>query len=166
MRKPWDKAKVEKAVQNVERRVLAPLRNRTFFSLRELNEAIEWGLIQYNERPFQNLEGSRRSLFEELDRLALRPLLGESYEYANWNKARLNIDYHVTVEGNSYSVPCQLVNQTIDIRLTATGVECIWITPAHSSIVTNPAWVCGGWSGAANSCASPTGYAGRRTASS
>jgi len=124
VRKPKDKAKVEKAVQDVERRVLAALRNRTFFSLRELNEAIEWRLIQYNERPFQKLEGSRRSLFEELDRPALRPLPDEPYEYAEWKKARVNIDYHVTVEGNFYSVPYQLVNQAIDIRLTATGVEC------------------------------------------
>ncbi len=124
VRKPKDKAKVEKAVQDVERRVLAPLRNRTFFSLRELNEAIEWRVIQYNERPFQKLEGSRRSLFEELDRPALRPLPAEPYEYAEWKKARVNIDYHVTVEGNFYSVPYQLVNQGIEIRLTATGVEC------------------------------------------
>ena len=95
VRKPKDKAKAEKAVLDVERRILAALRNRCFFSLHELNEAIEWLLIQYNERPFQKLEGSRRSLFEQLDKPALRPLPVQPYEYAEWKKAWVNIDYHV-----------------------------------------------------------------------
>ena len=123
VRRPKDKAKAEKAVLDVERRILAALRNRTFFSLRELNEAIEWKLIQYNARPFQKLEGSRRSLFEQLDQPALRPLPAQPYEYAEWKKARVNIDYHVTVEGNYYSVPYQLVNKTIDVRISGTAVE-------------------------------------------
>lgn len=124
VRKPKDKAKAEKGVQDVERRILAPLRHRTFFSLSELNEAIEWRLIQYNEQPFQKLEGSRRSLFEQLDKPALLPLPAEPYEYAEWRKARVNVDYHVTVDGNYYSVPYQLVNESIDVRATQTGVEC------------------------------------------
>ena len=124
VRKPKDKAKAEKGVQDVERRILAPLRHRTFFSLSELNEAIEWRLIQYNEQPFQKLEGSRRSLFEQLDKPALRPLPAEPYEYAEWRKARVNIDYHVAIDGRYYSVPYQLVNESIDVRITQTGVEC------------------------------------------
>lgn len=124
VRKPKDKAKVEKGVQDVERRILAPLRNRTFFSLTELNEAIEWLLIRYNEQPFQKLPGSRLSLFEQLDKPALLPLPDRPYEYAEWRKARVNIDYHVAAEGNYYSVPYQLVNQTLDVRMTTTAVEC------------------------------------------
>ena len=124
VRRPKDKAKAEKGVQDVERRILAPLRHRTFFSLPELNEAIEWRLIQYNEQPFQKLEGSRRSLFEQLDKPALRPLPAEPYEYAEWKKARVNIDYHVAIDANYYSVPYQLVNESIDVRITLTGVEC------------------------------------------
>ena len=124
VRKPKDKAKVEKAVQDVERRILAALRHRSFFSLHELNEAIKVLLIQYNNRPFQKLEGSRRSLFEQLDKPALLPLPQQPYEYAEWKKARVNIDYHITVDGNYYSVPYQLVNQTMDIRITDTAVEC------------------------------------------
>ncbi len=124
VRKPKDKAKAEKAVLDVERRILAALRNRSFFSLHELNEAIEWLLIQYNERPFQKLEGSRRSLFEQLDKPALRPVPAQPYEYAEWKKARVSIDYHVAVDGNYYSVPYQLVNHAIDVRVTNTAVEC------------------------------------------
>lgn len=124
VRKPKDKAKVEKGVQDVERRILAPLRHRTFFSLAELNEAIAPLLMQYNEQPFQKLPGSRRSLFEQLDKPALRPLPLQPYEYAEWRKARVNIDYHVAIEGNYYSVPYQLVNESLDVRITITAVEC------------------------------------------
>ena len=123
VRKPKDKAKAEKGVQDVERRILAALRNRSFFSLHELNEAIKWLLIRYNERPFQKLEGSRRSLFEQLDKPALRPLPGQPYEYAEWKKVRVNIDYHVAIDGNYYSVPYQLVNQSLDVRISNTAVE-------------------------------------------
>ena len=124
VRKPKDKAKVEKGVQDVERRILAPLRHRTFFSLTELNEAIAPLLVQYNDRPFQKLPGSRRSLFEQLDKPALRALPPHPYEYAEWKKARVNIDYHVAIEGNFYSVPYQLVNESLEVRITTTAVEC------------------------------------------
>ena len=124
VRRARDKAKAEKGVQDVQQRILAPLRRRTFFSLMELNEAIQWLLIQYNERPFQKMPGSRRSLFLTLDQPALKPLPEQRYEYAEWFKARVNIDYHVAVDGHYYSVPYQLVRQEVEVRLTATIVEC------------------------------------------
>jgi len=122
--KPKDKAKVEVGVQGVEQRILARLRNRTFFSLAELNRAIGELLEQYNERAFQQLEGSRRSLFERVDRPALRPLPAQPYEYAEWVKARVSLDYHVRADGNNYSVPYRLVREQLDVRLTASTVEC------------------------------------------
>ena len=122
-RKPRDKAKVEVAVQGVERRIMAPLRNLTFFSLSELNKAL-WELLEtYNNRPFQKLEGSRKSLFIELDKPALRPLPHARYEFAEWKKATVNIDYHVEVDKHRYSVPYQLVRKKIDVRSTQTTVE-------------------------------------------
>jgi transposase len=124
VRKPKDKAKVEKGVQDVEHRILAPLRHRTFFCLKELNDAVAWLLVRHNEQPFQKLNGSRRSLFEALDKPLLKPLPGQPYEYAEWLKVRVNIDYHVAVDGHYYSVPYQLVKEQLDVRLTATVVEC------------------------------------------
>ena len=124
IRRPKDKAKVEKGVQDVERRLLAPLRHHTFFSLAELNEALSRLLVQYNDQPFQKLPGTRRSLFEQLDQPALLPLPKQPYEYAEWKNARVNIDYHVAVDGRYYSVPYQLVNQQVEVRLTITAVEC------------------------------------------
>ena len=124
-RKPRDKAKVEEAVQNVERWILAALRNRTFFSRDELDRAIAELLVELNNRPFQKLEGSRRSLFEKLDRPALKPLPPQRYELAEWKKASVNIDYHIQVEHNYYSVPYQLVQTEVDVRLTGATVEVL-----------------------------------------
>ena len=125
-RRPRDKAKVEVAVQVVERWILAALRNRTFFSLAELNAAIAKLLERLNARAFRKLPGSRRSLFEQLERPALRPLPTERYVFAQWKKARVNIDYHVEVDGHYYSVPHALVRRQLDVRLTATTVECLY----------------------------------------
>jgi len=126
VQKPQDKSPVELAVQGIERRVLAKLRNRTFFSLADLNKAIAGLLIEYNERPFQQREGCRRSLFEKLDQPALKPLPAQPYECATWTQARVNLDYHVYVRDDQhyYSVPHKLVGRKLDLRLTVTAVEC------------------------------------------
>ncbi len=123
-RKPRDKAKVESGVLVVERWILAKLRNRTFFSLAELNQAIAELLVELNRRPFQKLPGCRREAFEQVDRPAMRPLPVEPYEYAEWGKVRVHIDYHVAVDEHYYSVPYQLVGQQLDFRLTLRIVEC------------------------------------------
>jgi len=124
VRKPKDKAKVEVAVQIVERWILAALRNRTFFSLAELNAAIRELLDKLNNRPFKKLPGCRASRFLELDKPALRPLPASAYQFAQWKKARVNIDYHVELLGHYYSVPYQLVGRELDLRYTESIVEC------------------------------------------
>lgn len=122
---PQDKAKVETGVQLIERWVLAPLRNQVFFSLAELNQALAAQRRALNARPFQKLAGSRCLLFETLERPALGPLPATRYEYATWKKARVNIDYHVSVEAHAYSVPYTLVRQQVDVRLTPTTIEIL-----------------------------------------
>ena len=124
--KPRDKAKAESGVQVVERWILARLRDQSFFSLFELNAAIAGLLKSYNERPFQKLPGSRRSLFEEVDQPVLVPLPANAYEYAWWKKARVHIDYHVEIEGHYYSVPYEHVRQQIDVRVSELTVECFF----------------------------------------
>jgi transposase len=123
--KPKDKAKAEVAVQVVERWVLARLRHQPFFSLRELNVAIAALLTELNARPFQKLPGSRRELFEQLDRPALKALPAHSFEYAEWRHAKVGIDYHLSVEGRFYSVPHRLVGERVEVRLTAESVEVL-----------------------------------------
>jgi transposase len=123
VRKPKDKAKVESAVLLAERWILARLRNRTFYSLCELRQATAELLDKLNNEPFQKLEGSRRSQFEALDKPALKPLPTQQYEFAEWKKATVNIDYHIDLLKNFYSVPHQLVKREVHVRYTATTVE-------------------------------------------
>ncbi len=122
-RKPRDKAKVEAGVQVVERWILASLRHQVFFSLDEANRQIRERLHWLNRRPFQKLAGSRMTLFQELDRPALRPLPQRPYEFATWKLAMVNIDYHVEVDRHYYSVPYQLARQRCEVRVTARVVE-------------------------------------------
>lgn len=126
VRAPKDKAKAEVGVLIVERWILAKLRNRTFFSLAELNRAIAELLIDLNNRAFQKLPGSRKSAFESIDKPALKPLPVARYQFAQWKKARVNIDYHIEVDRHYYSVPYQLVKKQLDIRLTTNTIECFY----------------------------------------
>jgi transposase len=124
--KPSDKAMVELGVLLVQRWITAKLRHHTFFSLRELNQAIAQLLTGLNSRPFQkNKAESRRSLFDSLDRPAMKASPVQAYEYAEWKKVRVNIDYHIEVDRHYYSVPFQLAKQQLEVRLTATVVEVL-----------------------------------------
>jgi transposase len=121
--RPRDKAKVENAVLVVERWILAALRNRRFFSLGELNQAIRQLLKTLNERPFKKLPGSRSQWFVEIDQPALGPLPPSRFQFAQWKKARVNIDYHVELERHYYSVPYRLIRQEVELRYSATTLE-------------------------------------------
>ena len=125
-RKPRDKAKVENGVLVSKRWILAVLRNRTFFSLAELNAAISELLEALNARKMRKLKKSRREVFEELDRPAAKPLPDRPYQFAEWLGPRVNIDYHIEVDGHYYSVPFQLIREKLDIRLTAHTLEAFF----------------------------------------
>jgi len=122
-RKPQDKAKAEAGVLIAQRWILAVLRQRAFYSLAELNAAIHKCLERLNTRPLRRMGKSRRELFESLDRPCALPLPEHPYEYAEWVKARVNIDYHIEVDHHYYSVPFRLLRERLHVRLTATTVE-------------------------------------------
>lgn len=121
--RPRDKAKVEVGVQIVGRWILARLRNRRFFSLAALNEAVRALLTELNDRSLRSWGRSRRELFDELERPALTPLPDEAYEYAEWKRCRVNLDYHVEIAKHYYSVPYNLVHQEVEARITLRTVE-------------------------------------------
>lgn len=123
VRKPRDKAKVETGVQVVERWILARLRDRTFFSLAELNQAIAALLVDLNRREMKHLGQSRLELFEEVDQPALSPLPTQPYEFALWKKARVHIDYHVSFDKHFYSVPYALIGKEVMVRATEKTIE-------------------------------------------
>lgn len=121
-----DKAAVEMSVLVVQRWILARLRNRQFFSLRELNAAIAELLVDLNRRPFKKLPGCRAEAFESIDRPAMQPLPATRYEYAEWIKAKVGIDYHVEADRHYYSVPHSLVGEHVTVRVTDSTVECFF----------------------------------------
>jgi transposase len=114
---------VENGVLISQRWILAVLRHRTFYSLTELNAAIRECLERLNTRMLRVAKKSRREFFEAIDRPNALSLPARPYEYAEWYKARVQLNYHVQVDGHYYSVPYQLLRETLDIRLTASIVE-------------------------------------------
>lgn len=123
VRRPRDKAKVEAGVLHAYRHILAPLRNRVFFSLGELNEAIRVRVAAINERPFKKMSGSRASMFLELDSPALSPLPAEPYVHRTRKSARVHIDYHIELAGHLYSVPHHLVREQVEVVFSDSVVE-------------------------------------------
>ena len=110
-------------MQIVERFVLAKLRNRTFFSLAELNAAIRDCVAAINAKTMRHIGRSRAELLETLDRPALKALPNLPYVYAQWQRARVAPDYHIEVAGHFYSVPSRLIREIVDVRITAETVE-------------------------------------------
>jgi len=121
--RPRDKAKAEVGVQVATRFIIAKLRNRQFFSLAALNAAIAELVTQINNRMSRHLGASRRALFEELERSALKPLPAEPYVFAEWKERKVGLDYHVEIEKHYYSVPHQLLRETVWARITARTIE-------------------------------------------
>jgi len=121
--KPRDKAKVEAGVRVAQFYVLGRLRNVTFFSLAECNQAIAEALGHLNGRVMRKLGLSRRDLFLQVELPAMRPLPAVPYEYAEWKRARVNQDYHVEIAGFYYSVPHALIREEVEARLTVNAVE-------------------------------------------
>ena len=121
--KPRDKAKVEAGVRFAQTYILGRLRAQTFFSLVECNEAIKLVMQRMNERTMRHLGLSRRELFEKIERAALNGLPAEDWEFAEWWRARVNLDYHIEVHDFLYSVPHALLRAEVEVRVTARTVE-------------------------------------------
>ena len=125
IRAPKDKPTVEGAVGNISTFILAAIRNQRFFSLREMNAVIREKLHAFNHKPFQKKEGSRASVFAE-ERTFLLPLPKNAFELASWKIATVQYNYHVSVDGQFYSVPYEYIKRKVDVRLTRNVVEIIF----------------------------------------
>ena len=123
VRSPKDKPNAEGAVGNISTWIIAALRNEEFFSLAELNEAIRHKLEEFNKRLFQKKEGSRLELFRDEELPLLGHLPATSFELADWKKATVQFNYHISVDGMLYSVPFKYIKKKVDVRITETTIE-------------------------------------------
>lgn len=122
-KKPKDKAADENMVGNVSRRIMAALRNRQFFSLYEINQAIKEELVKLINRPFQKMEGNRLTAFQKIDQPALQPLPATKYEYSEWKETKVQFNYHVEYNGFFYSVHYSYAGRYCSVRATTKTVE-------------------------------------------
>jgi transposase len=122
VRKPRDKSTSESCVDLVEKWVIAPSNEMTFYTLEEFNEFCLKQVRWLDKRPFSAKDGSRDSVFEAEERPCLQPLPKEPYERCEWRSAKVAPDYHVTIDYVHYSVPCALIGRQVDVRLTASKV--------------------------------------------
>ena len=128
-RRPRDKPSVESSVIQAYRRLLAPLRNRQFFSLTEFNKALWECLAELNDRPMAPpRNGSRRSLFEAVERAALKPLPAEPFVIGAWQiGCKVNVDYHIVIDRQYlYSAPYALAHKEVDVFLTSASVQIFY----------------------------------------
>lgn len=123
VRKPKDKASDENMVGNISRRIIAALRNRRFFSILELNQAIREELQKFILRPFQKMEGNRQSAFQTIDKPYLQSLPATRYEYSEWKETKVQFNYHVEFEGFFYSVHYSHVGSPCSVRATSKTIE-------------------------------------------
>ena len=123
VRKPRDKASVEMMVGVIERQVVAALRNKTFFDIKELNKALLKGVKEINARPFQKRSGSRESLYLGQEKKLLTPLPDEPFTFCLRKRATVNSNYHVAFERCWYSVLFQYVSREVEIVASTSSVS-------------------------------------------
>jgi len=122
-KKPKDKSKVENAVLQVQRRLLAVLRNQKFFSIAELNLKLKELREKLNNRVMKSYGKSRKDLYLELDKPALKALPLNKYEFSTYKLCKVNIDYHVEVFQHYYSVPYQHVGEQVEAKVNEKFIE-------------------------------------------
>jgi transposase len=125
VRKPKQKPLVERTVGMLSTWIIAALRNRQFFSLYELNQAMKKKLSEFNLKPFQKKEGCRESAFQE-ELPFLIPLPDKPFELSTWKIATVQLNYHIAVDMMNYSVPYEYIKYKVDVRLTSNMVEVFY----------------------------------------
>jgi hypothetical protein len=125
VRKPREKAIVERTVGILSTWIIAALRSCRFFSLFELNQAMKRKLEEFNKKPFQKRKGCRESAFLE-ERPFLIPLPDKPFELSTWKIATVQINYHIAVDKMYYSVPYEYIKYKVDVRFTVNMVEVFY----------------------------------------
>lgn len=123
---PRDKAAVEGTVGNLTSHIIAKLRNRKFFEIDEMNTAIWKELDKFNRNPFQKKDESRCSVFEEEESPFMQPLPAHPYEFAQWKTATVQLNYHIAIDFQNYSVPYEYARKKVDVRYIKNSIEIFY----------------------------------------
>lgn len=123
--KPRDKSLVENAVRIAYTRIYAPLRDRVFYSLKELNQAISDRLKAHNSQYFQKEPQSRREKFEAEEKQKLLPLARDRYELKNFKFVTVmkNCHIHLYEDKHYYSVPYRFIGRKVKMVYSASLVS-------------------------------------------
>lgn len=122
VKKPKDKAVVEGSVGNVTHIIVGKFRNRTFFSIDELNNEIRKEINVFNANPFQKRDGSRLSVYEEEEKDYMNPLPEAPYTLSTWKIATVQLNYHIQVDKMNYSVPYEYVGKKVEVKITKSSI--------------------------------------------
>lgn len=136
VRHPQDKSLAENTVKFASTWIIAALRNQKFFSIAEVKNAIKEKLDELNDRPFQKLEGTRRTAYLNEKKEYMIPLPAVPYEPAVWLQATVGSDYLISDGRNKYSVPFYLIGEKVQIKLTRNIVE-VFLTEAELLLTTD-----------------------------
>lgn len=126
VRTPKDKPNAEGTVGNISTWITASIRDEQFFSIDELNKTIWHKLEAFNNRPFQKKNSCRSELFFSEELPLLLSLPQKPFELAEWKKATVQFNYHISVDGMMYSVPYEYLKCKVDVRITDTTIEIFY----------------------------------------
>ena len=124
VKKPKDKPVVESNVLHLQRFIFGRLRDRTFYSLGDLNEAIRELLDLFNQRPMQQYKKSRNERFEDLDKPYARELPVSRFIFTQVKiEVRVAPNYHIEFDKHFYSVPYEFVRKLVDVYQSGSIIE-------------------------------------------
>ena len=136
VKKPKHKASVEGTVGKFATAIIAKLRHQEFHSLYELNKAILKAVDAFNAEPFQKRDGSRKEIFESMEKPSMKPLPAKPFELSSWSYShKVGYNSHIVFQKNFYSAPFQYISKMVDIKYTK---SCIEIYYDNERIATHP----------------------------
>lgn len=140
-RKPKDKGLAEVCVQIVQRSILVKLRNRKFFSLEELQKALDIEVYKINSGVTKRFSESRMDRFLRFEKSELLPQPQHPYPFRKWIfQKTVSEFYQFTIFGNIYSVPYQFIGKKIDIGITDKEIQFFYeneLITSHTLLIGN-----------------------------
>ena len=120
--RPQDKGGNECGIGVIQRQFYQEYRERTFYSLQELNSCFFEYVTRLNSNVMKDWGVTRLDRFAG-ERELLKPCPVANWEASEWRTPKVHADCHVQVLKKFYSVPFQHVGREVRVRITARIVE-------------------------------------------